>query len=124
VKDQLELGLTSTSYLPTILQRYDATLASQRQWPPPTPQAVTVTASRMALTMPDTGGCPNYVLQMNGLEALDLGDLPELACKCGVSGHFTFNERAAAALFKRSLQVKYENQELVVSCSTNGILEY
>lgn len=123
VKGQLELGLTSTAYLPAILQRYDATLADQRRWPPPTPLAVTVPASRTALAVPDAGGCPNYVLQMNALESLDLADLPDLACQCGVSGHFTFSDRAAAALFKRSLQVKYENQDLVVSCGTNGIME-
>jgi hypothetical protein len=86
--------------------------------------AVTVPTRRTLLAMPDASGCPDYLLQMNGLDTLDLTDLPDLACKCGVSGHFTFSERAATALFKRSLQVKYENQDLVVSCSTNGIAEF
>lgn len=66
---------------------------------------------------------PIYLLQMNDLDSLDLTDFPDLACKAGLSGHFTFSDGAGAALWMRNCQILLENAAHLSACSVDTIAE-
>jgi hypothetical protein len=110
-RDHLSVYLTSESYLPGVLSRYNGSVMSQIS----AMGGITEVNGQTGVSTltPAAGHCPTYLIKMNDLDNLDLSDLPDWAGKMGLSGHFTFLDHASAALFKRSLQIRFENPTIV-----------
>lgn len=114
MRGQLFLNLVSESYAQAIMAKYDLAQVQQETLLP-APDATGAAAVTLR--------CPSFLTTPNHPEQVDLAGMGTLAEHFGIQGHFVFNEREAAAIFKLGFQIMLENPQIVTACGPNGITQ-
>jgi hypothetical protein len=65
---------------------------------------------------------PCYLIEVPAESNEDLSELPRLAERAGIHGHFVFLSKRFAVLYKKMLKTRVEHSDILVSASLNGVL--